>query len=72
MHYTHLAILQTQTRELTKKIKSKGRKIKLVFHRGEVMNEASSVSKSLNDSLSEEGEGEVAILKVSYGVAVLA
>ena len=71
MHYTHLAILQTQTRELTKKIKSKGRKIKLVFHRGEVMNEASSVSKSLNDSLSEEGEGEVAILKVSYGVAVL-
>ena len=71
MHHTHLAILQTQTRELTKKIKSKGRKIKLVFHRGEVMNEASSVSKSLNDSLSEEGEGEVAILKVSYGVAVL-
>ena len=72
MHYTHLAILQTQTRELTKKIKSKGRKIKLVFHRGEVTNEAFSVSKSLNDSLSEEGEGEVAILKVSYGVAVLA
>ena len=31
------------------------------------MNEASSVSKSLNDSLSEEEEGEVAILKVSYG-----
>ena len=43
-----------------------------MFHRGEVMNEASSVSKSWNDSLSEEEEGEVAILKVSYGVAVLA
>ena len=36
------------------------------------MNESYSISKSLYDSLSEEEEGEVAILKVSYGVAVLA